>query len=193
MGSFELPISIYKRHPLRFAVVHRQHGKQLRSAWTNPHPASIQDRDLSKDNVSIEACIVNYAKSDYPPAFSPLMKKDLVENLRLAPEWYDPSSYRSTERQRHDERTDRARCTCMLYRPRLLNEEGDEGSNGRKKKKKILGRRKAGDYCISFGCPFPPFLFFTSMRGHRTWIMVDGTDVLENVRNGGETDNEYSL
>ena len=63
---FELPISIYIRHPLRFAIARRQHGTQLRSAWTNPHPESIEDRDSFRDNMSVEACIVNFAKSNYP-------------------------------------------------------------------------------------------------------------------------------
>ena len=52
-GLFDLPLSIYKRHPLRFTVAHRQHDMQLRSAWTSAHPTSIEERDSSKDNMSI--------------------------------------------------------------------------------------------------------------------------------------------
>ena len=59
-GLFDPPISIYTRHPLRFAVAHRRHGMQLQSAWTNLHPSSVEERDSSKDNVSIEASVVNY-------------------------------------------------------------------------------------------------------------------------------------
>lgn len=63
-GLFDLLFSIHMKHPLRFAVAHRQHGTQLRSGWTSPHPESIDDRDPTKDNMSIEACIVNFAKSN---------------------------------------------------------------------------------------------------------------------------------
>ena len=64
-GLFDLPISIYIRHPLRFTVARRQHGMQLRSAWANPHPTTIEERDPAKDNKSIEACIVNWTKADF--------------------------------------------------------------------------------------------------------------------------------
>lgn len=97
-GIFDLPISIYIRHPLRFTVAHRHHGSQLRSAWTTAHPSSIEERDSSKDNMSIEACIVNWAKSDFPEELYPAIKQDLVDNLNIPKEWYDPSQ-RSQEVQ----------------------------------------------------------------------------------------------
>ena len=73
----DLPISIYIRHPLRFAVAHRRHGAQLRSAWTNLHPSSIEERDSCKDNMSIEASVVNvnYCKSNFSEDEYPAMKK----------------------------------------------------------------------------------------------------------------------
>ena len=87
---FDLPISLYIRHPLRFAVAHRQHGIQLRSAWTKLQPEAIEDRDPSRCNMSIEASIVNYAKSNFPDELYPLMRKDFEKRLNLGPEFYDP-------------------------------------------------------------------------------------------------------
>ena len=88
---FELPISLYQKHPLRFAVAHRERGRQLRSGWTTPHPEFVGDHDASVNNMSFEACIVNYAKSNYPKAFYPEMKRDFQENVRLGTNWHDPS------------------------------------------------------------------------------------------------------
>ena len=87
---FGLPISIYIRHPLRFTVAHRKHGMQLRSAWTNLHPSSIEERDSSKDRMSIEASVVNYCKSNFPEDQYPAMKKDLVDNLIILKVWNGP-------------------------------------------------------------------------------------------------------
>lgn len=69
-GLFDLLFSIYMKHPLRFAVAHRQHGTQLRFGWTRAHPESINDWDQE---------------------LYQMIRKDLMESLKLSAEWYDPS------------------------------------------------------------------------------------------------------
>lgn len=88
---FELPISLNFRHPLRFAVAHRLHGRQLRSPWTLLKPESIKDRDPSVGNMSFEACIVYFAKSNFPSESYTLMAKDFEEDIRVGSQWYKPS------------------------------------------------------------------------------------------------------
>ncbi|KAK5956633.1 hypothetical protein OHC33_002119 [Knufia fluminis] len=64
-NSFNLPLCAWKKHPLRFAVAQKQHDEQLRIGWTNKEPTSLSEWDESKDNMSIEACVVNYVRSNF--------------------------------------------------------------------------------------------------------------------------------
>ena len=63
----------------------------MRFGWTTPHPDSVEDHDASVNNVSFEACIVDYAKSNYPKPFYPEMRRDFQENVHLGANWHDPS------------------------------------------------------------------------------------------------------
>ena len=121
-GLFDLPISIYIRHPLRFTVAHRHHGMQLRSAWANPHPTSIEEHDPTKDNMSIEASVVNYCKSNFSEDDYPAIKKDLLDNFNLSKQWYDPS-LRPQETQEAPPR-DPNQSSVILAKIRMITTRG---------------------------------------------------------------------
>ncbi len=86
---------VYWRHPLRFAVAKRRHGFQLRSRWISPHPASINDRDDSLCNMSIETCFTNWAKNQTPEELNDDIARDTMR-VRVDAKWHKRSSQEGT-------------------------------------------------------------------------------------------------
>jgi hypothetical protein len=85
-----LPLSIYIRHPLRFAVAHKKHGQQLRSGWTTPNPTSLQDREEELNNMLFETATSNWVKSDFAEDTYDQIRADL-ENIHIDKRFYDPN------------------------------------------------------------------------------------------------------
>ncbi|KAI8156745.1 hypothetical protein K4K49_007611 [Colletotrichum sp. SAR 10_70] len=79
----ELPLTVAYHDALRFAVAKKVHGKQMRSGW--PTNATSLDQRLegnALNNISIEPCTENYAKSNFDPSTYEDIK-NLVRDINL--------------------------------------------------------------------------------------------------------------
>lgn len=91
----QLPLSIWQHHPLRFAVAHIHHGRQMITAWTSSEPQTVAEhRDLRDEsenqlNISFEACASNYWKSNFDEAMYSEML-DRLQKINLPKTLYDP-------------------------------------------------------------------------------------------------------
>lgn len=87
---FGIPITIWVRHPLRFAVDHLVHGKQMRTRWTTESPQSIEDRDDSLNNILIESAFTNRAKSNIPNERYVELQEDM-NSMNVEAKWFKRS------------------------------------------------------------------------------------------------------
>lgn len=87
---FGLPMVVYVRHPLRFAIAHEVHGQQMRTGWTHGLPSSIDDRDDALSNISIETCLVNYAKGNVSNDLYQQLYEDLLK-IEVDSLWHERS------------------------------------------------------------------------------------------------------
>ena len=99
---FNLPLTVYVRHPLRFVIAHLHHGKQLRSGWSKTQPTDISDRQEDLCNMSIESHLENVFKQDYSEDQYGAML-DRAESVNLPTEINDRESDHEEEVQASEE------------------------------------------------------------------------------------------
>lgn len=69
-----LPLVAGMNNGLRFSVAHRVHSMQMLTGWKR-EPTSLDDRNDARNNILIESCISNYAKSHFDPSVYPHIQK----------------------------------------------------------------------------------------------------------------------
>jgi hypothetical protein len=87
---FNLPMAPWVRHPLRFAIAHEVRGRQMRTRWTKQEPDSINDRDDTLNNISIESAFTNFAKDNAPNDQYDDLKED-IKSFQVDAKWYNPT------------------------------------------------------------------------------------------------------
>ena len=90
-GFLGLPMTIFERHPLCFAIAHLVHGKKMRTGFTTPEPKDFyEDYDESLSNISFETQISNYAKHAFYEDLYDSMLEDL-KSVEVPQEYYQRS------------------------------------------------------------------------------------------------------
>lgn len=85
---FDLPLSIYLRHPLCLSVAHKIHGKSMATGWPL-EPRRLSDRKPDLNNLLFETWTSNTAKLDMTLAGCKIIRRD-IERVNLnRPELYD--------------------------------------------------------------------------------------------------------
>ena len=80
---------VYERHPLR------GHGLQQSSRWTSSPLVSIDDRDDSLYNMSIETCFTNWAENAASDNLNDNVVRDIL-CVRVDPTWHTRSPPKGT-------------------------------------------------------------------------------------------------
>lgn len=98
-----LPMSVYTRRPLRFAVAHHHHGEQLRSGWVKAEPTSFPaDYDATLNNMLFESSIENYVKSEFDEDTVPAVF-ERIRQVDLSMEYYNPDHILQLDSDDEDE------------------------------------------------------------------------------------------
>ena len=80
------------RHPLRFAVAHKRHNKQMATGWLLGSPWSLNDRDNTLNNILIETSTSNFLKWNYAEDEQTQTRlKEMIKTLNIGPAYYNPS------------------------------------------------------------------------------------------------------
>lgn len=78
----ELPISVYFKHPLRLAIGHRDHSRQMRTGWSLMEPTQLSERNDRLNNVLVETSASNWLKYNWPTSCYPDLKR-LVSSIQI--------------------------------------------------------------------------------------------------------------
>ena len=94
---FDLPLTMWIRHPLCISVAHKVHGKSMATGWPR-HPSDISEREGSKNNILFETWTSNSAKQDMEKASCDALRDD-IKTVKLArPELYNKAVDNTTVR-----------------------------------------------------------------------------------------------
>jgi hypothetical protein len=85
---FDLPLSIYLRHPLCLSVAHKIHGKSMATGWTRK-PRHLSDRNNDLNNILIETWTSNASKLDMLKEGCDTLRRE-IERVKISPPYlYD--------------------------------------------------------------------------------------------------------
>ena len=88
-----LPLVPFIRHPLKFSVAHKHHGRQMRTGFKTIHPLSLDDYDSVLSNILFETWLSNAMKLDFDEDLYDAMLADL-DTINLGRDSYDPDMAR---------------------------------------------------------------------------------------------------
>lgn len=158
-------MTIWMRHPLRFAIAHLFHGKQMQTGWLVEEPSYITDHDATVNNISIETCFTNYAKSNIPNDRYPELQND-IKAVTVGKKWHVRSSKEGTRASAEAgadleefEDEDVSDWDDQLAGQDFIDDEDDDDESD----KEEAGAEKADDD----GMLSPLLFFFSELTSHR--------------------------
>jgi hypothetical protein len=90
VACYELPLTVYMRHPLKFALGHRHHGFQMRTGWPLD-PKSLSDREEALNNVLVESWSTNSMKVDLDESYCPFLK-GMLADYQIPERFFNPEA-----------------------------------------------------------------------------------------------------
>ncbi|THX78771.1 hypothetical protein D6D04_05544 [Aureobasidium pullulans] len=88
---FDLPLTIWLRHPCCFSVGHKIHGEGMATGWPTK-PSKLSDRNNEANNILFETWTSNTAKMDMEEVSCDALRVDIVDVKLHRPELYNPSN-----------------------------------------------------------------------------------------------------